>query len=46
MGDIWTVDVYNLCKTVLLAAYSPFQASVSFPHPLKTLEKPEVLLSF
>ena len=39
MGDIWTDDVHNICKILLLAIYSPFQASVLFPCPLKTSEK-------
>ena len=28
MGDIWTVNLYNLCRTLLLVVYSPFQANV------------------
>ena len=28
MGDIWTVNLYNLCRTLLLVVFSPFQANV------------------
>ena len=38
MGDILTVDLYNLCKTLLLVVYSEFQADVSIGCPLKTSE--------
>ena len=38
MGDLWTANVYNLYKTLLLVDYSPFQANVLFPWPLKTSE--------
>ena len=38
MGDILTVDLYNLCKTLLLVVYSELQADVSIGCPLKTSE--------
>ena len=38
MDDIRTVNVYNLCKTLLLVVYSLLEANISFWYPLKTSE--------
>ena len=35
MGNIWTADVYNLYKTLLLAIFGPFQIKIPSWCPLK-----------